>query len=233
MSAPVSANVVDASPHGWRASQRGDLDRVVRSAGRHSRFVRVLRIALPAGVVLVVAGYVFVNYFLPMTVLDALPKVSGKLAVQGSKITMELPRIAGFTRDSRAYELNAETAVQDISKPDVVELQNLRAKMEMHDKDVVQLSAKTGVYNTKGDQMVLRDQVFVTSKQGYEAKLSEAAVDMKKGNVVSDKPIEVKLPNGLLNANGLEIDNSGEVIRFTRGVVLNLDGKKPTEEATR
>src|SRR5690242_17520952 len=134
---PVSANVVDSSPRGWKASQRGDLDRVVRSAGRHSRFVRVLRIALPAGVGLVAAGYVFVNYFLPMTVLDALPKVSGKLAVQGSKITMELPRIAGFTRDSRAYELNAETAVQDISKPDIVELQNLRAKMEMHDKDVV------------------------------------------------------------------------------------------------
>ena len=34
-----------------------------------------------------------------MQVLDKLPSVSGKLAVQGSKITMELPRIAGFTRD--------------------------------------------------------------------------------------------------------------------------------------
>ena len=72
-----------------------------------------------------------------MQMFDKLPSVSGKLAVQGSKITMELPRIAGVTRDKRAYELTAETAVQDITKPDIVELQNLRAKMEMQDTDVV------------------------------------------------------------------------------------------------
>jgi lipopolysaccharide export system protein LptC len=72
----------------------------------------------------------------------------GNLGIQGSKITMQLPKIAGFTRDSRAYELTAENAVQDIAAPDVVELQNLRAKMEMQDKDVVNLTAKAGTYNT-------------------------------------------------------------------------------------
>src|ERR1041385_5553447 len=109
-----------------------------------------------------------------MEVFEKLPSVSGKLAVQGSKITMELPRIAGFTRDQRAYELNAETAVQDIAKPDLVELQNLRAKMEMQDKDVVQLTANSGTYNTKADKIVLRDQVVVTSQQGYRALLRGA-----------------------------------------------------------
>jgi hypothetical protein len=48
------------------------------------------------------------NYFNPLAMLEKLPSVSGKLAVQGSKITMELPRIAGVTRDQRAYELTAE-----------------------------------------------------------------------------------------------------------------------------
>ncbi|WP_217550880.1 LPS export ABC transporter periplasmic protein LptC, partial [Pantoea sp. GbtcB22] len=91
---------------------------------------------------------------------------AGKLAVQGSKITMELPRIAGFTRDQRAYELNAESAVQDIAKPDLVELQNLRARMELQDKDVVLLTATSGTYNTKADKVLLRDKIVVTSQQG-------------------------------------------------------------------
>ena len=136
-----------------------------------------------------------------MQIFDKLPSVSGKLGVQGSKITMELPRIAGFTRDSRAYELNAETAVQDVLAPDVVELQKLRAKMEMQDKDVVLLTANSGTYNTKADKIVLRDQIVITSEQGYKAHLREAAVEMKKGNVVSDQPVEITLPNGMLKAN--------------------------------
>ncbi len=54
---------------------------------------------------------------------------------------------------------------------------------------------------------------------------------MKKGNVVSDQPVEITLPNGMLKANRLEIFDSGDLIRFDRGVVLDLDGGK--KEASR
>lgn len=221
-----ASNVIEADQGDWTASRRSDVDRAVRSAGRHSLFVRVARIVLPAGVVIGLAVVGLFNYFKPLQVFEKLPSVSGKLGVQGSKITMELPRIAGFTRDQRAYELNAETAVQDIAKPDVVELQKLRARMELQDKDVVTVTANSGTYNTKGDTVVLRDQVIVTSQQGYRALMREAAVEMKKGNVVSEQPVEITLPNGLLKANRLEIVDSGDVMRFGNGVVLDLAGIK-------
>src|SRR5689334_791716 len=178
MSRPVS-NVIDANERGWTASRRTDVDRAVRSAGRHSIFVRATRVGLPVVVVVGLAALVGFTYFKPTQVLEKVP-VGGKLAVQGSKITMELPRIVGLTRDNRAYELHAETAVQDIASPDVVELQNLRARLEMQDKDVVNVTANSGTYNTKGDKVVLRDQVVVTSQQGYKAVLKEAAIEMKK-----------------------------------------------------
>ena len=230
MGHPITATAINET-HGWTASRRTDVDRAVRKAGRHSIVVRIVRIVLPVGVVAGLTVLVLFTYFAPMQMFDKLPSVSGKLAVQGSKITMELPRIAGFTRDSRAYELNAETAVQDITKPDIVELQNLRAKMELADKDVVLITANAGTYNTKADRIVLRDQIVVTSQQGYKALLREAAVEMKKGNVVSEQPVEITLPNGTLKANRMEITDSGEVIRFERGVVLDLDGQK--KEASR
>jgi lipopolysaccharide export system protein LptC len=230
MSRPITANAISET-HGWTASRRSDVERAVRVAGRHSIAVRVVRIGLPVAVVVGLTALVLNTYFQPMQVFEKLPSVSGKLAVQGSKITMELPRIAGFTRDSRAYELNAETAVQDIAKPDIVELQNLRAKMELQDKDVIQVTANSGTYNTKADKIVLRDQIIVTSQQGYKAVLREAAVEMKKGNVVSDQPVEITLPSGMLKANRLEILESGGVIRFERGVVLDLQSEK--KEASR
>jgi lipopolysaccharide export system protein LptC len=230
MSRPITANAINET-HGWTASRRTDVDRAIRLAGRHSRLVRVVRIALPIGVIVGLTALVLNTYFKPMQIFDKLPSVSGKLAVQGSKITMELPRIAGFTRDARAYELNAETAVQDITSPDLIELQNLRAKMEMQDKDVVLLVAKSGTYNSKADKVILRDDIVITSEQGYRALLREAAIEMKKGNVVSDHPVTITLPNGMLKANRLEVFDSGDLIRFDRGVVLDLDGQK--KEASR
>lgn len=230
MSRPITADAMQRETRGWTAS-RPDVDRAMRRAGRHSIAVRVVRVVLPVAVVVGLTVLVLATYFSPMQIFDKLPSVSGKLGVQGSKITMELPRIAGFTRDSRAYELNAETAVQDVLAPDVVELQKLRAKMEMQDKDVVLLTANSGTYNTKADKIVLRDQIVITSEQGYKAHLREATVEMKKGNVVSDQPVEIMLPNGMLKANRLEIFDSGDVIRFDRGVVLDLDGEK--KEAAR
>ncbi len=89
----------------------------------------------------------------------------------------------------------------------------------------------SGTYNTKADKIVLRDQIVITSEQGYKAHLREATVEMKKGNVVSDQPVEIMLPNGMLKANRLEIFDSGDLIRFDRGVVLDLDGEK--KEAAR
>jgi lipopolysaccharide export system protein LptC len=225
MSRPITANELDVRAPG-PAAVRANVERTVRSAGRHSRMVRVLRVALPLLVVFGFGGYLLFSYINPLRVLEKLPDVSGTLAVQGSKITMEAPRIAGITRDKRSYELTAETAVQDIAKPDVVELQNLRAKMEMQESDVVVITAKSGTYNTKGDNVILRDHIVVTSGQGYNAKLREAVVDMKKGHVVSSQPVEIKMPAGLLTANGMEVTDSGEVVRFTGGIVLNIVPEK-------
>src|SRR5947208_16262609 len=113
MSRPMS-NVMDAADgRGWTASRRTDVDRAVRVAGRHSILVRATRIGLPIAVVVGLTVLVAVTYFKPTQMFEKVP-LSGKLAVQGSKITMELPRIAGFTRDNLAYDLTAETDVQDI-----------------------------------------------------------------------------------------------------------------------
>jgi len=224
MSRPVS-NVIDAGERGWTASRRTDVDRAVRVAGRHSVMVRAIRLGLPIAVVVALSALVGVTYFKPTQMFEKVP-VSGKLAVQGSKITMELPRIVGFTRDNRAYELHAETAVQDIAKPDIVELQNLRARLEMQDKDVVNVTANSGTYATKADRVVLRDDIVVTSQNGYKAVLREAAIEMKKGNVVSDHPVDITLPNGWLKSNGMEIVDSGDVIRFDRGVTLYIEAQK-------
>jgi lipopolysaccharide export system protein LptC len=199
------------------------------AAARHSRMVRVLRVAVPAAVIVAMAGIVAVSVFNPFRMLlPKLPVDMGNLVVSGTKITMESPHLAGFSTDQRPYEMWAKTATQDLTDPDHVELGQLRAKVAMEDKSTVTLDARTGYYDSKSQMLDLRKDVFVQSSTGYEAKLSQAYVDINKGSVTSDEHVDVKLLNGTLTADRLRIINSGEVVRFEGNVVMNLIMNSPT-----
>jgi lipopolysaccharide export system protein LptC len=198
------------------------------AAARHSRMVRVLRIAVPAAVLLAMAGIVAVSIFNPFRMLlPKLPIDMGNLVVSGTKITMESPHLAGFSTDQRPYELWAKAAIQDLTAPDHVELRTLRAKVMMEDRSTVTMDARTGHFDSKQQMLDLRKDIFLQSSTGYEAKLSQAYVDINKGTVTSDEHVDVKLLNGTLTADKLRIIDSGEVVRFEGNVVMNLVLENP------
>jgi len=213
---------------GFPARSRGDSNRTYRRARRHSRVVRWLRAALLLTIAAVLVA-VTVESYLPVGGVR-LPAEIGKLGIKGTTVIMQEPHLSSFTTDSRPYEFTANTAQQDLTKPDLVELQQIRAKIEMVDKSTVRLSADSGVYNMKTDLLTLRDNIHLISTTGYEARLSQAAVDMTKGNVVSDMPVWVKLLDGDLNAKRLEIIDKGDVLRFT-DVTMVLQSSKQEAKA--
>jgi lipopolysaccharide export system protein LptC len=205
-------------------------DRLYRRALRHSRRVRLLRVCLLGAVVVVVAGLVVDNY-LPSVGVMHLPAEIANVLIQGPKIIMQKPRLTGYTGDGRAYQLSAEEAAQDVTKPDFVQLERIRAKMEMADKSTVDLWADDGVYDMKGDIITLNNNIRLVSSTGYEARLSEAVVDVRKGNVVSKTPVWVKLLDGTLDANRLEIIDKGDVARFIGDVHMVLQSAKADGKA--
>jgi lipopolysaccharide export system protein LptC len=143
---------------------------------------------------------------------------------------MESPHLAGFSADQRPYEMWAKAAIQDLTDPDHVELKALRAKMMMEDKSTITLDARTGYHDSKQGTLDLRKDIFLQSSTGYEARMSQALVDLNKGTVVSDEHVDVKLLNGTLTADKLRIFNSGEIVRFEGNVVMNLDNLGSPEE---
>ena len=209
--------------------RRGDSERAFRAARRHSRTVRVLRVVLPAGIVLVAVAVIAVTYLNPLRMLTKLPIDVGNLVVSGTRITMEQPRVTGFTRDARAYELTAEAASQDVTKPDIIELKNIHATVQMQDKSTVAMSALAGVYDSKAEILKLNRDILLKSSTGYEGHLSEATVDVRSGHVVSQQPVQLKLLQGTLDAKGLEIADAGDVVRFA-GVNMVLMLNQPAKD---
>src|SRR5580700_1275441 len=193
-------------------------------AARHSRMVRMLRVAVPAAVILAMAAIVGISIFNPFRMLmPKLPLDVGNVVVSGTKITMESPHLSGYTPDQRPYEMWAKTATQDLTDPDHVELKTLRAKVLMEDRSTVTLDARTGMFDNKLQTLDLNKDIFLQTTTGYEARLTQAFVDMGKGTVTSEEHVDVKLTNGTLSSDRLRITGGGEVVLFEGNVVMHLD----------
>lgn len=201
-------------------------------AARHSRMVRILRIAVPTVVALSLASILLTSVFNKFRMLmPNLPIEIGNLVVSGSKITMESPHLAGYSQDRRPYEVWAKTATQDVTDPDHVELKTLRGKVLMEDQSTVTLEAVTGLMDTKQQMLDLRKDIYVQSSTGYQAWLSQAFVDMGKGTVTSNEHVDVKWTDGKLSADTMKIMGGGEIVRFDGNVVMNIDKLPATADA--
>ncbi len=199
-------------------------------AARHSRIVRILRVAVPAAVVLSMAAIVLVSIFNPFRMLlPKLPLEMDNLVVSGTKITMESPHMSGYTQDQRPYEVWAKTATQDVTDPDHVDLRTLRAKVLMEDQSTVTLDALNGLMDTKQQLLDLHKDIYLQTSTGYEAWLSQAFVDMAKGTVTSDEHVDVKWADGKVSSDKLKITGGGEVVTFDGHVVMNIDKLPPPE----
>jgi lipopolysaccharide export system protein LptC len=185
--------------------------------------VRFIRLAIPLGLLAVLGISVLAAALNPLRMLTSLPSVDfSNLVVSGTKITMQAPRIAGFTNDARPYEMTARAAAQDVANPDVIELQGLHGKTEMGDKTAFELTADAGTYDNKTEVLTLRQNIVLKSSSGFDVYLSEAVVDVRSSNVVSEKPVRVMLQQGTINANRMEVADSGNTIRFGGGVSMTL-----------
>ena len=218
----MTSTIDELGARGFTASSRPDNQAIFLRAKRHSRMVRMLRVAVPVSTVLILALIMLASWLDPMRILARLPTAGGQLVISGTKITMEAPKLSGFTKDGRGYELTARAAAQDITKPEIVELHDIRAKIEAPDRTPVNLTAVDGVYDRKSGVLKLsKDVVLMTPS--YQVNLDEAIVDTTTNNVVSNKPIQVKMLQGVVNAKRLEVDKGGDVVRFMGGVTMTLD----------
>ncbi len=198
----------------WRAS--------FEAARRHSTRVRLLKRAIPLGSGIAVLLVALIGIFDPFRSIGAVS--IGPINLSGTRITMDQPRLTGFrVKDSKPYEVTAESATQDVRRPTVVEMKKLVARVELENQENVRLVADLGVYDTSKEQIELTDNVRVQSARGYDARLAAAFVDFKAGSVRSDKPVEVKFTDGSVRSDRLHITDGGKRLAFEGRVKAVFD----------
>ncbi len=186
---------------------------VFSAAKRHTRLVHLLRRTIPVVAVVSVIVLVVVPFLNPLR--GKLENVSiGSVGITGGKVRMETPKLSGYRKDNRPYQVTAENAFQEIKNPTQVELQTLIARIQMEREGWVTVNARTGLFDTQKEKLRLVDDVRIRTETGHQMSMRTADVDFKAGTVVSREPVNVIMDQTTVDANTLDVKNNGEVIAF-------------------
>ena len=206
-----------------------DSSRAFRMANRHTRHVRWMRRGIVFGVAalsLGIVGYVFFDPF--RAVLPANVSI-GSAGLNGSRVTMQKPKMSGFRSDGRPYDFTADTAVQDLRKPNELELNQLDAHVTMPDKTVAHIVADKGMYDASKDIMDLEGNVHLSGASGYDVRMSRAHVQFKGGDVSTPEPVTVVMSSGSVRADRMTMVDNGKQITFEGNVHSVM---QPAQQAT-
>ncbi len=201
-------------------------------AVRHSARVRRLRRAIPLVCAAGLALPVLWSVIAPFASTTADVRV-GAVTVTGSKVRMESPKLSGFKKDQKAYEVTANDAVQDIKVPTVVELNGINGRMEQEANSFARITAEWGRFDQTADRLDLKGAIRVKTDKGYEADLSSARIDMKSGDVTSQERVEMRSKNGTINADAMAIRDNGKHAVFEGRVRSLFIHDESTAETSR
>ena len=189
------------------------------AARRHSRFVRRMRVLLPvAGTLAVVIFAVATQFSLP-TDLDISV---ARLSVTRNSIIMENPHLTGFDAKNREYTVSADRAVQALSAPDEVRLEDITALVKVEGQGSANVTAETGDYDNAAGTLKLFGGIAVDSSEGYTLRLEDADIDLKSGTMSSSNPVAVTYGDSRTTGEKISVSGGGHVIVLEEGVRTTL-----------
>lgn len=184
-----------------------------RLASRHSRHVRLLRGLLMAGVVTLVGGIAVVTIVDPFHGRIEGVSIDGA-SLAGTKVVMANPKLSGYHKDGRPFDISASSAVQDIKAPTIFELHDLKARLTMGDKSVTSVTSDLGTYNSTEEVMVLTTAVHIVSDSGLDMRTQDARVEFKTSAVATDNPVVVTMRGNSVEADRMHVLDGGRQVTF-------------------
>src|SRR5271166_1172218 len=196
-------------------------------AKRRSARVRFLRKAILISVVVAILAMLGVVIFDPFSPKFG-PLSFSALSIDGTKITMARPKLAGFRSDGQPYTLTAERALQDVKQPTIVELETLNGDIGMAGGEPTHITADTGVYDSVSQHMRLSKNIRIGNDR-FEVRLRSADIDFKSGAYRSDESVEVHVGDGTtILGDRASARNNGQELVFEGHVKTTI---RPQDDA--
>lgn len=227
-------NALAINSAGRAGSAAHDRSKALAAARTHSVRVYWLKRFIVSFSVIAGLALMAIAIFEPFSTMPDNISVAGA-SLNGTKITMELPRLNGFRKDGRPYQVRARSGVQDVRSPKLIELSDVEARIQLEHSNIVNVIAPKGIFDSGADAMKLfagpsGENITLKSSTGFFVVLRSADVDLKAGTLRSVEPVDVQMPNGRIHADQIDVIDGGKVITFA-GNVRSLFANPGSEPA--
>ena len=192
---------------------------VFHNAARHSRKVRVLKLALP------VLGAVMAAVFLYKSFLSApapVEIVAEESSVAEGKLVMANPKLQGYTSNDRPYSMSALRAVQDISNEAVIELQEISAMLPIDEKTSATIETVRGEFDRMANTLVVDTEINIKTSDGALARLASATVDLAAGRMWTEEPVDIQADGARITADAMSVEENGKRVIFDKRVRVHI-----------
>ena len=185
-----------------------------QSGHSYSRFVALMRIALPATAGAIVILVIIWPQFGEKSKSFQLGLSSIKLEDEGGQHLIN-PRFSSADSKQQPFNLTARIATQQKSNPNLVELTLPKADLTTKMGTWIALSAKSGLYDRAAETLKLMGDVNLFHDSGYELSTMVANLNLAQGTAEGDLPITGHGPSGTIKGTGFKIVGQGKKMIFT------------------
>lgn len=174
-----------------------------RPGGSHDKLIRVMKIALPALIGVVLAFLFFAPLEDKQEVSFLLDKHKVGTADERLKLTAVTYR--GQDNEGRPFVLSARSGVQQTSAVQVVDISDMQAQMQL-DNGPARLQADRAQYLMERDHVNVIGPLIFTAADGYRMQTRDVNVDMRARTMQSRGRVDGQMPLGRFTAGQMHVD---------------------------
>jgi lipopolysaccharide export system protein LptC len=187
--------------------------------GFHDYFVKFLKIALPAGIGMLLA-YMFLA---PLSKDREMSFLLDKKKVDQAqeRLKVQAAQYRGLDDQGRPFTLNARRAVQASSDDPEVEISGMSARIELSEGPAM-LTADRAKYNMEEQKVDVLGPILFSAADGYRLRTSDAEVDLNTRRLVSGEGVQGEMRLGRFTAGRMAVDLPSRTVVLTGRARLHI-----------
>jgi lipopolysaccharide export system protein LptC len=204
---------------------------VARSVEQYSRFVAMMKIALPSA-----AGFLLLLVVLLPQIRSDEDRYRIDTEVNdaggGESLSMTNARYFGTDDEGQPYSVVAQGVRQQPENQDTIELKSPAAEISLNDGKFLSAKANAGLYNRGAQRLDLSGDVDVGEENGYRFRTGSALVNLDEGSASGKEPVTGEGPLGTMEAQGgFQLIDRGRTVHFNGKSRLILNSKVTAKAA--
>ena len=193
---------------------------------------RLLSLALVALAVAVVLGFFWFGGLFAPEESPPPPEVVKQLEAydKALSITRSIV-IKGRDDKGRPYLITASRSRRDETRKDITQLFDVAGSLHQSNGATIFFRADRADVHRRTNDVTLLGKVLIRKKDGWRLRTEEVRVNSKTRDMMSDRPVVVRMNDTLIHARGIAVRKEGDVVRF-KGPVRARFNERGEENAS-